>query len=104
MVTVSTTNDWRFGVRHSRMFVQCWSAEPQYAHTQREKLAYAMALGKPIRIVTLGTTPLPDDLCVGYDDFQSARCADPEAIGPQVLAWLEALKQREPPSAEVADA
>lgn len=95
MAIVTTTTDWRWGFQHSRIICMCWSAEPQHVRTQRAKLAYAMSLGKPIRVVTLGTTRVPEDLCMGYEDFQVARCADSAAIEAQLRAWLAPLEKVE---------
>jgi hypothetical protein len=84
-------HDWRYGVRHSLLCVVVWSSDPARAAPQREKLAYAMQLGKPIRVVALPGERLPEDLCVGYNDFHVAHCTTPEDTGAQIMTWLEEL-------------
>jgi hypothetical protein len=91
----SGQRDWRWGLRHSRMLCLIWSARPEYAQIQRTKLAYAMQLGKPIRILVCGADCLPEDLCAGYADVQVARVAQADDAGPQVQRWLAALEARE---------
>lgn len=97
---VSQTNEWRFGIAHSRMFCMIWNAEPHYAGIQRQKLAYAMALGKPIRLLLTPGNCLPEDLCAGYADFQVARIQRPREVARQIQAWLAAL----PPLAQAPHA
>ena len=89
------THDWRWAIRHSRLLCMAWSADPQDATTQREKLAYAQSLGRPIRLLCLDDTRLPEDLCVGYEDLQAARVASQEEGGRQIKAWLAELDARE---------
>lgn len=93
MLHWTQTADWRYGIRHSRMFCLIWSPAPQYAPTQRAKLAYAQALGKPIRLLCLGATRLPEDVCAGYVDCQVARVGSQEEAAQQVQAWLAALEE-----------
>jgi hypothetical protein len=88
-------SDWRFGIARSRMLAMVWSAEAQHAQMQRQKLAYAMALRKPIRLLVLDGTRLPEDLCTGYADVQVARVSSARAAGQQIQDWLEGLP--EPP-------
>jgi hypothetical protein len=94
-------SDWRFGIARSRMLAMVWSAEAQHAQMQRQKLAYAMALRKPIRLLVLDGTRLPEDLCTGYADVQVARVSSARAAGQQIREWLEGLPEppRQPHSA-----
>jgi hypothetical protein len=69
-----------------------WSPAPRHDATQRAKLAYAMALGKPIRILVRPGVQLPEDLCPGYGDVQVARVASDAAAGRQLAAWLEEVE------------
>jgi hypothetical protein len=86
----SNTSDWRWGVRHSRLFLLIWSPAPQHARQQRAKLAYAQALDKPIRLLVVGQDRLPEDLCAGYGDLQVARITSPEDGAAQAQVWLVA--------------
>jgi hypothetical protein len=95
MAHLTETTDWRFGITHSRMLAMIWSADARHARTQRAKLAYAQQLGKPIRLVCLGTTRLPEDLCAGYGDVQVARVGDQAEAGRQIQVWLAELDARE---------
>jgi hypothetical protein len=95
MALLTETTDWRYGIAHSRMLCLIWSADARHARTQRAKLAYAQQLGKPIRLVCLGTTRLPEDLCAGYGDVQVARLGRAAEVGRQIGAWLEELNKRE---------
>jgi hypothetical protein len=88
---IFTGPDWRYGVRHSCLFTMLWSSDPAHAATQREQLAYAMQLGKPIRLVVLPGNRLPEDLCAGYGDFQVAQFTTPEDAAAQLTSWLEEL-------------
>jgi len=101
MAHIVTTDDWRWGFERSRIIVLVWSPAPAYAQTQREKLAYAMALGKPIRLLVLAPARVPEDLCAGYDDFEVARVTDQACVPAQVQAWMAAMK--EDPDAHVCD-
>lgn len=84
---------WREGIRRSRLFVMVWSDAPQYLGIQHDKLAYAMSLGKPVRLLVLEGNRVPEDLCAGYADVQVAHFAqtEQEAAQRQLLAWLEEL-------------
>jgi hypothetical protein len=84
-------HDWRHGVRHSRMFAMVWSSAPHHAATQRAKLAYAMQIGKPIRLLILPGNHVPEDLCAGYNDFQVAQLTTPQEGAAQLASWLEEL-------------
>ena len=87
------TDDWRFAFDRARMITLLWSDRPPYQASQRAKLAYAMALGKPIRLLALGDTRFPEDLCVGYADLKTACGLTQEALGPQVMQWLAELDE-----------
>jgi hypothetical protein len=89
-----STTAWQFYLRHSRMLVMLWSAKGELGATQRAKLAYGMQLGKPIRLLALAPTRLPEDLCVGYGDVQGAQVTDTTQMQRQVHAWLEEVKAR----------
>lgn len=84
---------WQEGIARSRMFVMVWSDCTQYADVQHGKLAYAMALGKPIRLLVLEGNRVPEDVCAGYADFQRARFPRTahKAVQRQIMAWLEEL-------------
>jgi hypothetical protein len=89
---MSTTTDWKYGIRHSRMLCLIWSDLPQYQTTQRKKLLYAQELGKPIRLLCLDGTRLPEDLCAGYADVQTARVTTQADGVQQIQAWLRDLE------------
>ncbi len=93
MSQITQTLNWRYGVRHSRMMCMIWSPAPEHQETQRAKLAYAQALSKPIRLLCLGATRLPEDVCAGYADVQSARIRTKEDAARQISAWLVALEE-----------
>jgi hypothetical protein len=84
---------WQEGYRRSRLIVLLWDAA-QPGITFLEKLAYAQQLGKPIRLLCLDATPVPDDLCAGYADVQTARVAEPDEGGAQILRWVAELDER----------
>jgi hypothetical protein len=83
--------DWRSGLRQSRMLVMLWSAAPQHQALQRQKLAYAQQLGKPIRVLHLEHVRLPEDLCAGYADVQVAQVQTEREAVQQIQAWLAEL-------------
>jgi len=89
-----TTTDWKYGIRRSRIFCMLWSDAPQYQAMQRERLAYAQRLGKPIRLLCVDATRLPEDLCKGYADVQTARMTTEEDATRQIQAWLRELEAR----------
>jgi hypothetical protein len=91
----SGSGDWRWGLERSRLCVLLWSADPRHAALQRQKLAYAQQLGKPIRILLREGDRLPEDLCAGYADVETARVGSPATAGPLIQAWLDALDIRE---------
>jgi hypothetical protein len=73
------------------MFAIVWSSAPEHAAIQRAKLAAAMQLGKPIRIIVLPGHDLPEDLCAGYGDCLVAHVTTPAQAEAQLQAWLDAL-------------
>ncbi len=93
MTRIYDGHDWRYGFRHSRIVCLIWSAEPRHAEIQRQKLAYAQALGKPIRVLILAGERLPEDFCPGYADVQVARMESPAQTASQVKDWLDALPE-----------
>lgn len=84
--------EWREGFAHSRLIVLGWNPAPHYDAAQRARLAYAMALGKPIRLFVRAGDRLPPDLCAGYADLQVAPWTGADAMQRQILAWLAALE------------
>jgi hypothetical protein len=91
---MTTTTDWRYGIRHSRMVCLIWSDLPKYQAIQRTKLAYAQELGKPIRLLCLEGNRLPEDLCAGYADVQTARVTTQADAAQQIQAWLRELEEQ----------
>jgi hypothetical protein len=91
---MTTATDWKYGIRRSRLFCLLWSDAPQYQAMQRERLAYAQRLGKPIRLLCVDATRLPEDLCAGYADVQTARVTTEEDTTRQIQAWLRELETR----------
>lgn len=90
------TFDWRKALRYSRIYVCLWSAaQARHYTTLQQRFAYAQQLRKPVRILRMDTTPLPEDLCVGYADVQVARCATSAQGAAQVDQWLEEVLARE---------
>lgn len=84
---------WQEGYRRSGLIVLLWNAA-QGGPAFCERVAYAQQLGKPIRLLCLDATPVPEDLCAGYADVQTARVAEPDAGGAQILRWVEELEER----------
>ncbi len=93
MASMTQTTDWRWGFRNSRMVCLVWSPAPQHQALQRKKLAYAQALGKPIRLLRVGATRIPEDVCAGYADVQVARVASQAEMAAQIETWLAALDE-----------
>ncbi len=76
--------------RWSRIIVLLWdAAQPTAVFVER--LAYAMQLGKPIRLLRLDDTRVPEDLGGGYADLETARVHGEGDGLRQIEVWLEAL-------------
>jgi hypothetical protein len=95
MARMAKTTDWRAAIQNSRMLCLFWSPAPAAAAIQRTQLAFAMALGKPIRLLLRTGTRLPEDLCVGYADLRVARVAHEADVGRQITVWLAELEEQE---------
>lgn len=91
MPTAYDGTDWRYGIRHARLFVMVWSTQARHHALQRQKLAYAMQCGRPIRLLCREGARLPEDLCLGYADVQTARVETAEEAQRQVMTWLAEL-------------
>jgi hypothetical protein len=83
--------DWRWGISQVRLFCMLWGHASAHDPMQHTHLAYAMHLGKPIRILILPGARLPEDLCAGYADLQVAHIKEPEEGAEHIQAWLDAL-------------
>ena len=88
---------WREELRHAALYVFTWHAAAGPLRAALEiQLTYAMQLGKPIRIARLDPTPVPEDLCVGYADIQTAWVTSAAHLRQQCLAWLADLPEQTP--------
>jgi hypothetical protein len=65
----------------------------------RERLACAMTLGKPIRLLVMPGSRVPADLCAGYADVQRAPVASVYLNSIQVRQWLAEVENRPAPEA-----
>jgi hypothetical protein len=98
MTDMYTDDDWRSGFAHSKMVVLMWSPRPALQADQRERLAYAMQLGKPIRLLVMAGDRLPEDVCAGYADFAVWRVkeGDQEQVARQIVAELVHAEAQDP--------
>jgi hypothetical protein len=87
---------WQLACQRGRVFVLVWSrAGASHLSEMRRKLAYAQQLQKPIRILRTDGPPIPEDLCLGHQDLQTAYAPTPEDAVRQIERWLDEITQRE---------
>jgi hypothetical protein len=90
-----TDDDWHWGFAHSKMVALIWSPDPKHQAAQRERVAYAMALGKPIRLLVMAGDRLPEDVCAGYADVAVWRVPEGDVAQTvrQIQTWLREVEQ-----------
>jgi hypothetical protein len=94
-VLAAERDAWQEGIARSRLVVVLW--DQSSAAGNFERLAYAQQLGKPIRILQVDDTPLPDHLALGAADFQAARVHSLEDGARQLAHWCDALPEAPAP-------
>jgi hypothetical protein len=78
-------------IRHSSIFVCVWSAHSPGDSQQSAAIAYATAIGKPVRVLVAEGARLPEDAFLGIADLEIVHATTPADGVAQVLAWLEAV-------------
>jgi hypothetical protein len=85
---------WRDDMCHSRLCVLVYNDHPKNDAFFRERVAYAMGWDKPIRLLVMPGSRVPEDLCAGYGDLAIALVTHTEADGDQVRRWLAEVEER----------
>lgn len=99
MTTPPLPRHTRDTIAHSRLYVclvtPAWLRDPQCS----AELAYAVHLGKPIRLLVEPGVRLPETFLTSVTDLQVARLEGAETAAAQIQAWLEALPSGQPQEA-----
>jgi hypothetical protein len=88
---VTCDRDWQRVIRRCRLFIVVWSQAAAASPHMTDQLAYAEAIGKPIRLLRVDTTRIPEDAFAATTDVASAWADTPEAAQAQIETWLAAL-------------
>lgn len=78
-------------IHQGRLFVCVWSAASPGNTHQSAAVAYANAIGKPVRVLVTKGVRLPENAFLGVTDLEIAHVDTPEAGAAQLMAWMEAL-------------